>query len=74
MVLIDIEAIDSPWEYNILLGRSYMYAVKTITLSMFHTMISPHNGKVITVDQLTPYEFHPNVNLDNFLSLIRAQP
>jgi hypothetical protein len=36
-------------------------------------MIFPHNGKVITVDQLTHYEPCPTMNLDKIIPLIGAQ-
>jgi hypothetical protein len=29
-ILIDIEVIEAPLEYNILLGRTYMYAMKAV--------------------------------------------
>jgi len=73
MVLIEIEVIDAPLDYNILLGHSYIYMMKAMTSFMFHTMIFPQNGKVITIDQLTHYEPHPTMNLDNILPLIGEQ-
>jgi hypothetical protein len=54
-ILIDIEVIDAPLDYNILFGRRYMYAMKAIASSVFHTMMFPHNGKNATIDQLTHY-------------------
>jgi len=45
MVLIDIEVVDAPLNYNILLGRSYMYAMKAAVFSLVScTMIFPHAG------------------------------
>jgi len=71
-VLVDIKFIDTPLDYNVLLGRSYMYTNKAMASSMFCTMIFLHNGKVIMIDQLTHYEPHPFVNLDDILPLIEA--
>jgi hypothetical protein len=34
-ILIDIEVIDAQLDYNILLGRSYMYAMKAVASSVF---------------------------------------
>jgi hypothetical protein len=34
-VLIDIEVIDAPLDYNILFGHSYMYAMKAVASSIF---------------------------------------
>jgi len=71
--LIKIKVIDTPLDYNILLGCSYMYAMEEVSSYVFDTMIFPHNKKVIMVDQLTHYEPRPNMNLDNILPLIREQ-
>ena len=34
-ILIDIEVIDVTLDYNILFGRSYMYAMKAVASSVF---------------------------------------
>jgi hypothetical protein len=49
-ILIDIEVIDAPLDYNILFGRSYMYAMKAVASSVFQTIMFPHNGKIVTID------------------------
>ena len=56
IVHVDIEVIDAPLDYNILLGRSYTYAMSTFASAMFCKMYFPHEGKIVTVDQLTYYE------------------
>jgi hypothetical protein len=71
-ILIDIEVIDAPLDYNILFGRSYMYAMKAVASSVFRTMMFPHNGKIITIDQLTHYEPNHSTNIDNILPLVRT--
>jgi hypothetical protein len=69
-ILIDIEVIDAPLDYNILFGRSYMYAMKAVASSVFRTMMFPHNGKIVTIDQLTHYEPNHSTNIDNILPLV----
>jgi hypothetical protein len=69
-ILIDIEVIDAPLDYNILFGCSYMYAMKVITSSLFRMMMFPHNEKIITIDQLTHYEPNHSANIDNILPLV----
>jgi hypothetical protein len=34
-ILINIKVIDGPLDYNILFGRSYMYAMKVLASSVF---------------------------------------
>jgi hypothetical protein len=71
-VLIDIEVIEAQLEYNILLGRTYMYAMKAVASSIFRTIMFPHNGKIVTIDQVTHYEPNPSASLDNILPLIHT--
>jgi hypothetical protein len=71
-ILIDIEVIDDSLDYNIFFGHSYMYAMKAIASSVFRTMMFPHNGKIITIDQLTHYEPNHYANIYNILPLVRT--
>jgi hypothetical protein len=67
---IDIEVIDAPLDYNIFFKRSYMYAMKAVASSLFRTMMFPHNGKIITINQLTHYDPNHSANIDNILPLV----
>lgn len=49
-MLLDVEVIDAPLDYNILSGHSFMYAMKAVCSSVFRTMSFPHNGKAVTID------------------------
>jgi hypothetical protein len=71
-ILIDIEVINAQLDYNILLGRSYMYAMKAVASSVFQTIMFPHNGKIVTIDQVSHYEPNPSASLDNILPLIHT--
>ena len=42
--------------YNILLGRSYTYAISAVPSAVFCKMSFPHNGKIVTIDQLSYHE------------------
>jgi hypothetical protein len=71
-ILIDIEVIDAQLDYNILLGHTYMYAMKAVASSVFRTIMFPHNGKIVTIDQVTHYEPNPSTSLDNILPFIHT--
>jgi hypothetical protein len=71
-ILIDIEVIDAQLDYNILLGCSYMYAMKAVASSVFRTIMFPHNGNIVTIDQVSHYKPNPSANIDNILSLIHT--
>jgi hypothetical protein len=71
-ILIYIEFIGAPLDYNILFICSYMYAMKAITSSVFRTMMFPHNGKIVTIDQLTHYKPNHSANIDNILPFVHT--
>jgi hypothetical protein len=49
-----------------------MYAMKAVASSVFRTIMFPHNGKIVTIDQVSHYEPNPSANLDNILPLIHT--
>ncbi len=53
MVEIEVEFVDAPMDYNLLLGRNWTYAMTAIVSTVFRVICFPHNGKIVTVDQLT---------------------
>jgi hypothetical protein len=71
-ILIDIEVIDTPLNYNILFSHSYMYTMKEVASSVFQTMMFPHNGKIVIIDQVSHYKPNPSANIDNILPLIHT--
>ena len=48
--MINVDFVDAQLDYNILLGCSYVYAMKEFTSSMFRVMMFPFNGKMATRD------------------------
>jgi hypothetical protein len=42
-----------PLDFALLLGRDYVYAMKAIVYTLFHVISFPHNGRIVTVDQLS---------------------
>ena len=55
-VMIDIEVINAQLDYNLLLRRSYMYAMQAIASTVFCLMMFPHEGKIVTIYQLTYHD------------------
>jgi hypothetical protein len=49
-----------------------MYAMKAVASSIFQTMMFPHNGKIVTINQVSHYEPNPSTNIDNIISLIHT--
>ena len=55
IVSIDVEVVDAPLDYNLLLGRSSFYAMTAVASSVFRTLQFPHQGRIVTIDQLNHY-------------------
>jgi hypothetical protein len=49
---IEVEVFDTPLEYNLLLGHSWIDSMHAIVSTLFHVVCFPHQGKVVTIDQL----------------------
>jgi hypothetical protein len=52
-VFIDIMVVQDPLDFILLLGRDYVYAMKSIVSTLFRVIYFPENGRVVTVDQLS---------------------
>ena len=52
-VYINVMVVQGPLDYNLLLGRDYIYSMGAIIPSLFRVMCFPHEGRVVKlVDQL----------------------
>ena len=67
IVLIDIEVVNAHLDYNLLLRRSYMYAMRVVASTIFHLMMFPHDRKIMTVDQLTYHDPQGLMTLSNMI-------
>ena len=56
IILIDIEVVNAQLNYNLLLGRSYMYVIRAISSNVFQLLIFPHDGNIMTIDLLLYYD------------------
>jgi hypothetical protein len=56
-VEVDVEVIDGNLDYNILLGRPWIYAMAAVVSTYFRRIVFPFQGKITIVDQQT---FLPN--------------
>ena len=49
-VCIDLMVVRGPLDFNLLLGRDYVYAMKVVVSTLFRMMSFPHNGNIVTVE------------------------
>jgi hypothetical protein len=51
-IFIDVMVVQDPLDFDLLLGRDYVYAMKYIVSTFFHLISFPHNGIIVAIDQL----------------------
>ena len=54
--------VDAPLDYNILLGRNWMYSMQVVDYSLFRVICSPFNGKIVTIDQKSFHNLSVNAS------------
>ena len=59
-IAIEVEVVDAPLDYNLLLGQNWMYSMQAVASSLFRVVCFPFNGKIVTIDQ-TSFK-NPSVN------------
>ena len=73
-VYIDVSVTQGSLDFSLLLGRDYVYAMGALVSSLFRVVCFPHDGRIVTIDQLSfvrprvppvqsssPPGFHPPV-------------
>ena len=50
-VAIEVEVVDATLDYNLLLGRNWMYNMQAVASSLFHVVCFPFKGKIVTIDK-----------------------
>ena len=64
-ISIQVEVVDAPLDYNLLLGRNWFYAMTVLALTVFRILQFPHLGKILTIDQIefcSPNVISPTMN------------
>jgi hypothetical protein len=52
-VCVEVEVVDAPLDYNLLLGQSWTYAMQAVVATVFRVLLFPHEGRIVTIDQLS---------------------
>jgi hypothetical protein len=64
IVIVEVEVVNAPLNYNLLLGCICIYSMSTMVSTLFHVLHFPHQGKIVTVDQLA--YFNSDSHIGNF--------
>jgi hypothetical protein len=67
-----VEVFDTPLDYNLLLGHSWIDSMRAIVSTLFRVVRFPHQGKVVTVDQLA--FFNSDTRTGNILFIAKTPP
>ena len=62
---IEVEVVDASLDYNLLLGRNWIYEMDSIASSLFRIICFPNEGRIVTVDQLDCPPVDPNASTDS---------
>jgi hypothetical protein len=52
-VCVEVEVVDVSLDYNILLRRSWTYAMQAFVMIVFWVLLFPHKSQIVTIDQLS---------------------
>jgi hypothetical protein len=55
--------VQGPLDFNMILGHDYVYAMNVMVSMLFQVMHFPHNGGIVTIDQLASDNHHLNSTL-----------
>jgi hypothetical protein len=69
-VTVDVKVVDAPLDYNLLLGRSWFYAMTIVASSVFRCVQFPHQDKIVTIDQLDLCTTNARVPATNNIPLL----
>jgi hypothetical protein len=69
-VEVEVEVVDVPLDYNLLLGHNWNYAMIVVVSSVFHTHFFPHEGKITTIEQLSFACSSPNASIGPSIPMI----
>ena len=60
---IEVEVVDAPLDYNLLLGWSWTYAMQAVVTTIFWVLLFPHEGQIVTIDQLSFSKLDPSLGV-----------
>jgi hypothetical protein len=52
-IFINVMVVRDPLYFSLLLGQDYFYAMKALVSTLFRVIYFPHDGRIVTIDQLS---------------------
>jgi hypothetical protein len=73
-VCIEVEVVDVSLDYNILLGRSWTYAMQAVVTTVFWVLFFPHEARIVTIYQLSFSCSNPSLGVSAVPMIDNPQP
>jgi hypothetical protein len=73
-VCVEVEVVDAPLDYNLLLGRSWTYSMHAVVSTVFWVLLFPHEGRIMTIDQLSFSRPDPSSGASTVLMIDNPHP
>jgi hypothetical protein len=67
-VQVEVEVFDAPFDYNLLLGHSWIDSMRAVVSTLFHVVHFPHQGKVVLAF------FNSDTHTGNILFIAKTPP
>jgi hypothetical protein len=71
---IEVEVVDTSLDYNLLLGRSWTYAMQAMVATFFRVLLFPHEDWIVTIDQLSFSRPDPSLGVSVVPMIDNPQP
>jgi hypothetical protein len=73
-VYVEVEIVDAPLNYNLFLGQSWTYAMQAVVATVFRVLFFPHEGRIVTIDQLYLSRHDPDLGASMVPMIDNPQP
>jgi hypothetical protein len=73
-VCVEVEVVDASLDYNLLLGRSWTYAMQAVVATVFRVLLFPHEDRIVTIDQLSFSRPDPSLGASAVPMIDNPQP
>jgi hypothetical protein len=71
---IEVEVVDASLDYNLLLGRSWTYAMQEVVAIVFRVLLFPNEDRIVTIDQLSFSRPDPSLGVSVVPMIDNPQP
>jgi hypothetical protein len=73
-VCVEVEVVNTSLDYNLLLGRSWTYAMQAVVSTVFQVLLFPHEDRIVTIDQLSFSRSDTSLGVSAVLMIDNPQP